>query len=148
MYYSRTFTHCLRKSFALMTQQQSTGAARTEKARLILQLRREERRNRELERSRGRLLQQSASSAPSSPRIAAQFREINHQNLENLEQNQRMITILQDMTSNSRVAPSRRRYSVTTLVFAFLIATTSFTCYALLRKFLFLPSYSFLHRYL
>ena len=36
---------------------------------------------------------------------------------------------------------------MTTLVFAFLIATTSFTCYALLRKFLFLPSYSFLHRY-
>lgn len=92
-------------------------------------------------------MQQIASSAPSSPQMGHHFREAKDCSLDSLEQHSRMISILEDMVSNSRVVPCRRRYTVTTLIFAFLIASTSFTCYGLLRKYLFLPSYSFLHRY-
>ena len=88
-----------------------------------------------------------ARSAPASPVRAKQpFREGNLHDA-NLEGRRRMFSILQDMVSNSERPPCRRRYTVATLAFAFLIATTSFTCYNLLRRFLFLPSYCVVWKY-
>ena len=130
-----------------MSDKGSENAKRTEKARVFRQLWREKRENAKLARSRGRLLQQQAASTPTSPQRPHFSNTVTLKEHIDLEQRVKMLTILEDMTANSSVPPSRRRYTVTTLLFAFAIATTSFTCYQLLRRFLFLPSYSILFRY-
>ena len=64
-----------------------------------------------------------------------------------LEQDRRRAAILENMTANSRVAESRRRYTYTVLAFAMIIATISLTSYKMLRNNLYLPSPSLLSRY-
>ena len=118
-----------------------------ERARLFRKLKQEKREKAVLARSRGRLMQQLASSAPASPKLTKFFAEVNQRHCDNLDKRGKMLTILQDMITNSTAAPSRRRYTTTTMAFAITIATASFVCYNLLRNFLFLPSYSFLFRY-
>ena len=129
-----------------MSDKGSENAKRREKARIFRQLWREKRENAKLARSRGRILQRQAASTPTSPQ-RPQSNTVAVKEHINLEQRVKMLTILEDMTANSSAPPSRRRYTMTTLLFAFAIATTSFTCYHLLRKFFFLPSYSILLRY-
>ena len=131
----------------IMSKNRSSAQEQTEKARLVRQLRREQRQNACLARTRGRLMCQLARSAPASPKRGKQPYREDMRHDEKLEQRATMLSILENMASNSAVPASCRRYTASTMVFAFLVATTSFTCYCLLRKFLFLPSYPVVWRY-
>lgn len=122
--------------------------SRTCRATLVHQLNAQKRANARLARSRGQLLQRvaAAKSQPSSPKITKDFDKTN-ESLGLLEQNRIRDEILANMTANSRVAESRRRYTTTVLGFAMLIATISLTSYKTLRNYLYLPSPSLLSRY-
>ena len=85
-------------------------------------------------------------SQPSSPKITRAFKEVNESLLVS-QQNRIRDAILANMTSNSRVAESRRRYTTTVLGFAMIIAMISLTSYKALRNYLYLPSPSILSRY-
>lgn len=127
-------------------------SSRTEKARLVHQIKLVQKENAKLARSRGRLLQQMASqtptsSAPQSPKISQLFAEVNKRHSAQLEQNRARHDILANMVSNSAVSESRRRYTVVVLTFAMLIASISLTSYKTMRDFLYLPSPSYLYRF-
>ena len=130
-----------------MSDKDFDNVKRTEKARIFRQLWQERREKAKLARSRGRVLQKLSTSAPTSPKSSRSVSHVCAEKCDSLAQRVKMLAILDDMTRNSSVAPSRRRYATTTLIFAIAVATTSFTCYQLLRRFLFLPSYSMLFRY-
>lgn len=130
-----------------MSDKDFDNVKRTEKARIFRQLWQERREKAKLARSRGRVLQKLSTSAPTSPKSSRSVSHVCEEKCDSLAQRVRMLAILDDMTRNSSVAPSGRRYATTTLIFAIAVATTSFTCYQLLGRFLFLPSYSMLFRY-
>ena len=130
-----------------MSDKDFDNVKRTEKARIFRQLWQERREKAKLARSRGRVLQKLSTSAPTSPKSSRSVSHVCAEKCDSLAQRVKMLAILDDMTRNSSVARSWRRYATTTLIFAIAVATTSFTCYQLLRRFLFLPSYSMLFRY-
>ena len=134
-----------------MSSATASPASRTEKARLVHQLKLVQKENAKLARSRGRMLQKMASqsdtsSAPQSPKVAELFAEVNRRHCDQLQQNRARHDILANMVSNSTVPESRRRYTVAVLTFAMLIASISLTGYKTMRNFLYLPSASYLYR--
>ena len=135
-------------SFRSLMSENTKDDSRTCRATLVHQLNAQKRANARLARSRGQLLQRvaAAKSHPSSPKITKDFDKTN-ESLGLLEQNRIRDEILANMTANSRVAESRRRYTTTVLGFAMLIATISLTSYKTLRNYLYLPSPSLLSRY-
>ena len=128
-----------------MRQKESPQKSRTQKATLVHQLNAQRRANTRLARSRGQILQRMAAlSTPSSPKAPP---TTTRKTAFDLEQDRRRAAILENMTANSRVAESRRRYTYTVLAFAMIIATISLTSYKMLRNYLYLPSPSLLSRY-
>ena len=129
-----------------MTETSTSPSKRTEKATLTRALNREKRKNAVLCRSRGRALQQAAS-AQASPKLVSFFQEIKEMHSDKLKQRKISGEIISNMMSNFSVSGSRRRYTLSVLCFAMVLATTSYVAYNYARHYLVLPSYSWLLRF-
>ena len=129
-----------------MTETPTYRTPKTQKATIARAVKREKRKHAILMRSRGRALQQAASSQ-TSPNLEAFFYEVNAHHRDRLQQQGTRWEILSNMLSNISVPESRRRYSMSVLLFSMVLASLSYVSYNYIRGFLVLPSYSWLSRF-